>query len=111
MNNFVNDKRRVFATIVGIAGCTALIVSSFTFRNNVLKSIDLQFERYYHFDSFVTFSDESAMKEIEKVLDKHKLEYLETNRTLTKIKTNNDISAIIYLYVYIISKFFLCLHN
>ena len=65
-----------------------------------LKSIDLQFERYYHFDSFVTFSDESAMKEIEKVLDKHNLEYLETNRTLTKIKTDNDISAIIYLYVY-----------
>ena len=100
VNNFVNDKRRVFATIVGIAGCTALIVSSLTFRNNVLKSIDLQFERYYHFDSFVTFSDESTMKEIEKVLDKHKLEYIETNRTLTKIKTDNDISAIIYLYVY-----------
>ena len=100
INNFVNDKRRVFATIVGIAGCTALIVSSLTFRNNVLKSIDVQFERYYHFDSFITFSDDSAKKEIEKVLDGYKLEYLETNRTLTKIKTGDDVSAIIYLYVY-----------
>lgn len=100
INNFVNDNRRVFATIVGIAGCTALIVSSLTFRNNVLKSLDEQFSKYYHFNTFITFSDENAKKEIEEVLDCHSISYLESNKVLTKIDINDDISAIIYTYVF-----------
>ena len=100
INNFVNDKRRVFATIVGIAGCTALIVSSLTFRNNVLKSLDVQFTNYYHFDTFITYSNDKAKEEIEKILDSHFISYLESNKVLTKIDIGEDISAIIYTYVY-----------
>nr|MCR5582700.1 FtsX-like permease family protein [Eggerthellaceae bacterium] len=36
VNNCVYDKRRVFNTVVGVAGCTALIVTAFTLNNNVL---------------------------------------------------------------------------
>ncbi len=42
VNNCVNDKRRVLGTLVGVAGCTALIVSAITMDDNVNASFDKQ---------------------------------------------------------------------
>ncbi|MBQ9001959.1 MAG: FtsX-like permease family protein, partial [Eggerthellaceae bacterium] len=49
VNNCVNDKRRVFSTVVGVAGCTALIVTAITLNNDVLKSYDEHDAHVYGF--------------------------------------------------------------
>ncbi len=53
VNNCVNDKRRVFATLVGVAGCTALIVVAFTLSEDTTLSFDRQLNEIYGFDSIV----------------------------------------------------------
>ncbi len=53
VNNCINDKRRVFATLVGVAGCTALIVVAVTLSENTTISFDRQLNDIYGFDSIV----------------------------------------------------------
>lgn len=56
VNNFFNDKRRVFATMIGIAGSTALIVTAITFRNNFVNSYKYQFDDIFKF-KFIIYYD------------------------------------------------------
>ena len=56
VNNCMNDKRRVFSTIVGVAGCTALIVTAITLNDDVLKSYDRHYEDVFGFN-LITFVD------------------------------------------------------
>ena len=51
VNNCVNDKRRVLSTIVGVAGCTALIVTAITLNNDVLASYDRHYKNVYGFNA------------------------------------------------------------
>ncbi len=69
VNNCVNDKRRVLSTIVGVAGCTALIVTAITLNNDVLKSYDRQYQNVYGFND-ITYVDskfEGAVEKAEQV--------------------------------------------
>ena len=59
VNNCMNDKRRVFSTVVGVAGCTALIVTAITLNDDVLKSYDRQYDNVYGFAS-IAYVDPSA---------------------------------------------------
>ena len=53
VNNCINDRRRMFSTIVGVAGCTALIVTAITLNDDVLTSYDEQYSNVYGFDTIV----------------------------------------------------------
>ena len=53
VNNCVNDKRRMFSTIVGVAGCAALIVTAITLNDDVLASYDKHYEDVYGFNGIV----------------------------------------------------------
>lgn len=53
VNNCVNDKRRVIGTLVGVAGCTALIVSAVTLNNNVNDSFNKQLTEVCTYDAVV----------------------------------------------------------
>lgn len=43
VNNCVNDRRRVVGTLIGVAGCTALIACAITLNDNVMKSVTRQY--------------------------------------------------------------------
>ncbi|MDO4745740.1 MAG: hypothetical protein Q4B18_04205 [Bacillota bacterium] len=58
INNCLNDKKRVFATIIGIAGCTALIVTAVTINDNLQKTFDRQYEDVYTYDTIVQFESD-----------------------------------------------------
>ena len=53
INNCVNDTRRVAATLIGVMGCTALIVTAVTLSGNVSESMRRHYERVYDFDTLV----------------------------------------------------------
>lgn len=57
INNCVSDKRRVIGTIIGITGCTALIVTSLTFNRDTLRSFDKNFKDYCKFNYIVYFDN------------------------------------------------------
>ena len=59
VNNVINDKRRVVATVVGVTACTALIVTAVTLQNNVSRSIERQYDEIYGFNT-VAYVDEDS---------------------------------------------------
>ena len=70
INNCVNDPRRVFATVIGVAGCTALVVTASTLKNNITRSLDNQFGTVYEFNATISFAgDDETLEEIERVLE------------------------------------------
>ena len=71
VNNCMNDKRRVFSTVVGVAGCTALIVTAVTLNNDVLKSYDTHYDNVYSFNdvTYVDADNEGALDRVQKAID------------------------------------------
>ena len=70
VNNCMNDKRRVLSTIVGVAGCTALIVTAITLNNDVVKSYYRHYENVYSFNAiaYVDYDTEGALENLESAL-------------------------------------------
>ena len=77
VNNCLNDKRRCFGTIVGVAGCTSLIVCSVTLYDGINNSIKRQFDNITTFDTIVYIDDsvEDSAEKITSALDESKIEY------------------------------------
>ena len=59
IRNIFRYKSRVLATIIGIAGCTALILSGFGLRDSLSDIASYQFEKIFHYDKLVTLKDEN----------------------------------------------------
>jgi putative ABC transport system permease protein len=59
VNNCVNDKRRVAGTLVGVIGCTTLIVMAVTLSSNVSRSLEKHYADVYSFDAVVYLEDQS----------------------------------------------------
>lgn len=71
VNNLFNDKSRVIGTIIGVAGCTALIVTSMTMSERLGYTFNLQFDKLYDYEVIVQYDSEidGAQDRIQKVLD------------------------------------------
>ena len=71
INNCVSDSRRVFATIVGVAGCTALIVTASSLDGNIARSLQRHFGLVYDYDVSVAFdpASEGAQQRMESAVD------------------------------------------
>ncbi|MDO4797407.1 MAG: ABC transporter permease [Coriobacteriales bacterium] len=96
VNNCVNDKRRVIGTIVGVAGCTSLVVCALTLNNNVLNSFDKQYQGVYGFNVTARLAA-SAQRDAKGVASKvHELGYdctPVTKRTLALEETGGSMAA------------------
>ncbi len=80
--NILRYKKRFFMTIIGIAGCTALLLTGFGLRNSILSITDKQFNEIYSYNMMAFFSQPTSdTKEIENF--KKQIEgYKEINKSL-----------------------------
>jgi len=92
INNCLGDPKRVIATVVGVAGCAALVVSSITLKDNVSKSFARQYDEYFLFDSFVYFDkdNDQAKKQIEAYFEKNGISYANAYRSLEYIELQDN---------------------
>lgn len=58
LRNLFRYKKRFFMTVVGIAGCSALLLAGFGLNDSISDIVPRQFEAIYHYDASVT-TDES----------------------------------------------------
>ena len=72
MRNIFRYKKRFFMTIVGVAGCTALMLIGFGIRDSILNMVDINFKEIIQYDGMVSFEDDAseqvkaeALKEIQ----------------------------------------------
>lgn len=101
INNCFDEKRRVFSTIVGIAGATSLIVTALTLNNNILDSFEIQYSKYHHFDKIISFddSDNKSKEEIEKVFVDNNVPYARImfSRMYVETQDNDFITSILFV--------------
>ena len=84
IRNVFRYKKRVSMTIIGILGCTALMVAGFGLRESVSNMIPLQYGEVFLYDMSITLKKEKKSDEIQKHIDE-----------VCNIKTNdkdNDVT-------------------
>ncbi len=101
MRNIFRYKKRVFMTIVGIAGCTALLLTGFGIRDSVSGIADLQYSKVMKYDDMLILKNETTTinDELKLLLDKEEI----TKPTLIKQatytvdtgNTNIDVNLVI----------------
>ncbi|MBO0473219.1 ABC transporter permease [Enterococcus ureasiticus] len=71
--NLFRYKQRMLMTVLGIAGCMALIITGFGLKDSISDIVDVQFNKIWHYQAIVTFKDDRSEKEEQKyqaILDK-----------------------------------------
>lgn len=101
INNFLKDSRRVTATLIGIAGCTALIVCGITFHNSINDSFDYQFDHLQEYKGTISYdpSCKEASKNIAKLLDDKDIRYAKIYSSAVRLKTPDGGSVVASLNV------------
>lgn len=72
IRNVFRYKKRFFMMILGICGCTALVVTGFGIQDSIKNVVSMQYDEIYHIDYEVTFNHA--------VNDEEKSEFLEENK-------------------------------
>ena len=61
--NLFRYKKRLFMTLFGIAGCTAILLTGYTIQDTVVKLLPLQYGETYVFDFMVVSDDNEVLME------------------------------------------------
>ena len=65
MRNLFRYKSRMFMTVFGIAGCTAMILTGFGLKNSISDIVPIQFNEVWRYQGIVTFDEEASTQAIE----------------------------------------------
>lgn len=61
--NLFRYKKRFFMTVIGVAGCTALLVTGFGLKDSIGDIVSKQFSDVFTYDFMLTLSDEKALED------------------------------------------------
>ncbi len=75
IRNIFRYKKRFLMTVIGIAGCSALLVAGFGINDSISDIVHLQYDEIYHMDASVTLDGEG-------------------NAGLSKVEKTNDVSEV-----------------
>ncbi len=113
MRNIFRYKKRFFMSIVGIAGCTGLIITGFGVKNSVSQVVNLQYKEVMKYDVLVRLEDNISTKDANKYQEKLRqrdevanVEYvLEQNINVLKNKEDLIGNLVVYQSMDNISNF------
>ncbi len=113
MRNIFRYKKRFFMSIIGIAGCTGLIITGFGVKNSVSQVVNLQYKEVMKYDVLVRLEDNISTKDANKYQEKLRqrdevanVEYvLEQNINVLKNKEDLIGNLVVYQSMDNISNF------
>lgn len=68
LRNVVRYRQRFLMMLIGIGGCTALLLTGFGLRDTIVDIADVQFEKVNHFDYQIYFSEGQSQSDKEQFL-------------------------------------------
>lgn len=99
--NLFRYKRRMFMTIIGIAGCTALSLTGFGLKDSISDIVDLQYNDINNYSGYIAYDTDTSDDGIQAIYDAL-LDYnkdTEYTRALIKQYTLSSDSANVQCYV------------
>lgn len=96
VRNIFRYKKRFFMTIIGIAGCTALILTGFGIKDSIKAIVPNQFGKVFKYDMQINIENEEYVSEIEKKEEIEKIaETYMTTAKAVKGNSEEDIQIIV----------------
>lgn len=89
--NLFRYKRRLAMTVIGIAGCTALLLVGYGVHDAIWDIIDCQYGPIVHYDTIIGLNDEATELDVAEVMS-----YLDNRRettTLARVQQENMLAA------------------
>lgn len=65
--NLFRYKRRMFMTVIGIAGCTALSLTGFGLKDSISDIVDLQYLEINNYSGFIAYDGDAKPSEVENI--------------------------------------------
>ena len=98
--NIFRYKKRAIMTIVGIAGCTGLMLTGFGIRDSVVYIPDAQFKRIFKYEASVSLMNTDSLDDLEEYLNSNENveDYCKIDGLAGKLK-NNDLSFNVTTFV------------
>lgn len=66
--NLFRYKKRFFMTVIGISGCTALLVAGFGIQDSIAQVVERQYENVFKFDIMMNYTPDATLQEKEDTL-------------------------------------------
>lgn len=99
--NLFRYKKRMLMTILGIAGCTALVLFGFAIKDSVAELMPLQYERVYKYDLLAAASAEDNQKLIDYMEKSREVEnYLNIQVETVKLKNTQGATEKVQIMVF-----------
>ena len=104
MRNLFRYKKRFWMTVIGIGGCTALIITGFGIRNSLYDVFDKQYDEITPYSAQISLMDnitEDELTEIAAVLDGSELvsEWMSvSNQPVTAESDSRSLDSNVYLF-------------
>lgn len=92
--NLIRYKKRMFMTIGGIMGCTALLLCGFAIKDSVTELMPNQYERIYRYDFMGIVSSDYSRFEKEMKTDQNIKDYIHIQMESVKVKNHNKEESI-----------------
>ena len=90
LRNLFRYKKRIFMTVLGIAGCTALLLTGFGIKDSLSDLLDIQYGEIQHYDATLVLNDDVDKDDVTKSLSLNNLtNYTTTNIASFTFKANN----------------------
>lgn len=101
IRNLFRYKKRFFMTVIGVAGCTALIITGFGLKTSIASMVDVQFEEIFVYDGIVlpaAANSQSVYKENQILENNENIEGY-ANLLQSTIDTYNDDNTVNAVYL------------
>ncbi|MBO4359259.1 MAG: ABC transporter permease, partial [Eubacteriaceae bacterium] len=104
IRNLIRYKSRVFMTIIGVAGCTALLFTGFGLRFAISSIVDLQYKEIFTYDLMAVYDNEISDEETQELFgladsSGYITEYTPVKLQSVSFSTQSDIKREVYMLV------------
>jgi len=91
IKNLLNERRHFISTVIGISGCTALLIIGFSMKYSISDVNTKQFDEIQKFDLFLQVEDGSDHSAFENVLKaENNIEYLQFSDQMVEVNINDN---------------------
>lgn len=100
VRNIIRYKRRFLMMVIGISGCTALLVTGFGIRDSVTDIADQQFGEIQTYQLGITLKDgvhdaeDDSLEELRKLLDTYGGTYIAALETTMDLETEDSVKSV-----------------